>query len=580
MKKESFIIFAIALLTWLGCTALAKQDQNSTSSDVNASDKTDVVKIAPIAPPQTLMVPPMAYDDSSIILIWSKPSDYSNAASYNVYKNGALAGNTKNLFYEVSGLDANSSYSFTVKAAGNSGTESAASNTVTQSTAPAMKVFNVADYGALGDGTTLNTAAIQKAIDKCTKGGKVLIPSGTFLSGALFLKSNMTLQIDGTLLGSNDPADYPYTSLRFPYYASGNNYMGLVNAYYNYTDRTSAGQPYGTITNVRICGSGVINGCQGYSASSPHDVTVNTGSNTTLGFAEIDIHGVPNRGDMVTIKGVNQVYLGGWGGSLTMVYPAEHTIFVSYCNGVTVADVNCDTYDIANGDGIDLCTTDTAYIFNSKFDTGDDCINMNAGQGLEGKNPNVGGGVPDQNIRVFDCSTDRGHGGYVIGSFTAAWVQDSLVEDCFFKNTDTSNGIGIRMKTGARNGGGARRITCRDIRISGPSKQGIFLDSTYNQTDYGDAGPGQFSGNIFKNISVTATGASIFVNGWPGPTPPAKPHTNNTFYNITGNKAASLTYCTNSTFNYCTVVGSPAWNFGTGTSGLSGTNNTPQPTWP
>jgi hypothetical protein len=131
------------------------------------------------------------------------------------------------------------------------------------------------------------------------------------------------------------------------------------------------------------------------------------------------------------------------------------------------------------------------------------------------------------------------------------------------------------MKTGARNGGGGRRITCRDIRISGPSQQGIFLDSTYNQTDYSDAGPGQFSNNTFKNITVSSTGVSIFVNGWPGPTPPAQPHTNNTFYNITGNNAASLTYCTNSTFSYITVTAWSPYSYCSGN--INGGNNSPVP---
>ena len=353
----------------------------------------------------------------------------------------------------------------------------------------------------------------------------------------------MTLQIDGTILGSSSAADYTFNSGK---------YTALVNASNNY--------------NVRICGSGVINGCQGYSASNPHTIT---GSGiTTLGSNEANANGDSSRGNLVAVSSINNIYVGGWGGSLTLVYPAMHTITLGYCNGVTIADVNCDTFDIHNGDGINLGSSDTAYIFNSVFDTGDDCINMGAGIGQEGVDANV----PDQNIRVFDCSTDRGHGGYVIGSHTAAWVQDSLVEDCFFKNTDPSVGIGIRMKTSPYTGGGARRITCRDIRISGPSKQGIFLDSTYTFNGITHAGPGQFSGNTFKNITITSTGDSIYINGLSG-----TPHTNNTFINITGNKKANLTYCTNTTFNNCTVS---SWTFGTGTSGLSGTGNTPQPTWP
>ncbi|OHB55780.1 MAG: hypothetical protein A2173_05805, partial [Planctomycetes bacterium RBG_13_44_8b] len=512
------------------------------------SNQASATPTATPAAPQNLMVPPMAYDDTSLILIWSKPVDYSGVTDYNVYQDGSPLGlsgrfdtTRPKLYYIVTGLTANTAYNFTVKSVLSGGGESEASNVCSVTTANTPAVLYPESYGAVADGETKDTAAIQAAIDACPAGGKVHLQSGkTFLSGAIFVKSNMTLQIDGTLLGSDDPADYPYTSLRFPYYASGNNYMGLVNAYHNHNDPDSAGKPYGTITNVRICGSGVINGCYGYDASNPHTVT----SLTTLGDAEVDLHGDTSRGDLVTIKGIDNVYVGGWGGPLTLVYPAEHTIFISYCNGVTVSNVNCDTWDIHNGDGINLCTSDTAYIFNSYFDTGDDCINMNAGQAQ----PGVDEDVPVQNVRVFNCTTERGHGGYVIGSFTAAWVQDSLIEDCVFSTTD---GKGIRMKTGFNNGGGGRRITCRDIKITGVANEGIFLDSHYSATGYPNAGPGQFSGNIFKNININANGDSIFIYGLSG-----TPHTQNIFENITGNNRAYLRFCTDSTFVNVNV---PSW---------------------
>ena len=77
---------------------------------------------------------------------------------------------------------------------------------------PGARIYNVRDYGAKGDGTSLDTAAIQAAIDACAtdSGGTVLIPAGTFLTGTLELKSNVTLRIaaGGTLLGSGKGADY------------------------------------------------------------------------------------------------------------------------------------------------------------------------------------------------------------------------------------------------------------------------------------------------------------------------------------------------------------------------------------
>jgi exo-poly-alpha-galacturonosidase len=543
---------------WLECSLLIPEDCPGVSAATITNS------------PQNLMVPPMGWDDTQIILIWSKPDDYSKVTDYRVYQDGIALGlsgrfdtNKPKLYYIVTGLTANTTYNFTVKSVLSGGGESAASNTCTKTTTATPTVLNIANppYNASNDGITKNTAAIQQAINDCPDGGVVLVPAGGtgYLTGGIYLKSNMTLRVDGTLIGAcgSEATDYLQTSLRVPYYKGGNNFMGLVNAYNNYTDPASAGKPY-ILENIRICGSGTISG-------DIHDPGTGTHVHTHVGYNEAAIIGDDARiGDMITIKGVTNFYLGGWGsGTLTLQRPPEHTMFISYCNGVTVNAINVTTYDLHNGDGLNLATSDTAYIFNSTFDTGDDCINMNAGQGLMGVTENV----PCQNVRCFDCITLRGHGGFVIGSFTAAWVQDCVVEDLLINGTD----IGIRQKTGSNNGGGGRRNLFRDIRIINVPTWGVFLDSTYSADSYyGNGGAGQFSNNTYKNITVNSTSPSIYVNGLSG-----TPHNNNIFDHITGNNAASLNWCTNSTFSYITVT---AWSPYTNCSGnINGGNNSPVP---
>jgi len=103
MKNRSFITLSVlgvvALLIWIGCDPSQAQGKKPASSNSKVLNKGTSV-----APPQNLMIPPLAYDDSSITLIWSKPCDYSNVVSYNVYQEGSLVGNTKNLFYTAKEL--------------------------------------------------------------------------------------------------------------------------------------------------------------------------------------------------------------------------------------------------------------------------------------------------------------------------------------------------------------------------------------------------------------------------------------------------------------------------------------------
>ena len=79
--------------------------------------------------------------------------------------------------------------------------------------ATSTALFNVRDYGAIGDGKNLETAAINKAVEACAKagGGTVYLPPGKYLSGTIVLQSHVTLDLDAgaTILGSENPEDYP-----------------------------------------------------------------------------------------------------------------------------------------------------------------------------------------------------------------------------------------------------------------------------------------------------------------------------------------------------------------------------------
>ena len=77
--------------------------------------------------------------------------------------------------------------------------------------------YIITDYGAIGDGKTINTSFIQKAIDeaKVNEGSTVIIPEGVYLTGAIYLKQGVNLRIDGTLLGSLDLNDYTIGPTRF-----------------------------------------------------------------------------------------------------------------------------------------------------------------------------------------------------------------------------------------------------------------------------------------------------------------------------------------------------------------------------
>jgi exo-poly-alpha-galacturonosidase len=524
-----------------------------------------------------LIVPTLAYDDTSITLAWHKPSNYNNIIDYNIYMNGQLIGNANNnctskskslinKFYEdtsnisavnisthsykITGLSPDTSYSFTVKAVNTNGTELDESNEVIQSTTKLPQVFDVTHYGAIGDGKTIDTKAIQSAIDACTSGGQVLIPSGkTFKSGSLLLKGDITFKVDGTLLGSENPEDY---------LKNNNSRDKLANyslIYINGNDKEE---------NLKIIGTGTIDG-NGWKQTDPEKETgfpnsLKSSSKTVEengilaanqfkfckanGLSETDSYS--RRSNLISIKNMKNVYFGD---GLSFVNPSRHGISTTDCNNVVLNNAIVETFDCNNGDGIDF-NGNGLTVLNSVFDTGDDDINFNAGRGEDGEESSS----PVDNVWIFNNYFGRGHGAVVAGSYTAAWIQNILAEDNVLNGTAS----GLRCKSSARVGGGAKNIIFRDSALKnitdGEGKPFIFTSNYSDSNSEGSFKPAksfpQFKHIFISNCSVDKSkDSAILVAGLKDAY-----HEDIHFENISfkGTKPAKITYMKNSTFKNVT----------------------------
>jgi polygalacturonase len=510
--------------------------------------------------PTNLEVPPLAYDEDSIILTWEKPADATDARSpeivdYEVFQDGVSLGSTKanfaehyaylNAWYEqfydqtadydhyqvnltsfyVTGLAAETEYTFTVRAVYADGGTSGLSEPVTATTAPTPTVIDAADYGATyitsktGDnanyatkngGTTTeaqaataaaieaNTAAIQAAIDATPAGGKVVLKgSGDnaapwyYPSGSIFLHSNMTFEIEAgaVLLGSPIFDHYPRSLLVYPYSQDIRTY-GLINA---------VTWDLGTLENIRIVGEGAVDGNGWKNATSALqtvgalDPTADsagiadpTGNNWRLpsyyagSSSSVSANGIlagdaydKSRADATPNSASSQWYntrpnllvVRGVKGllyeGLTFYNPAFHGIVNYQSEDITSVGTQLMTYNANNGDGIEFGDSLNLHIFNNFYDTGDDAINFAAGQGTSVRNETDE--VASGQGRIFNNYVRNGHGGLIAaGSHTGGWIGELTAEDNLYNTNESGQAGVVRIKAGATTSGGVRDIIFRD----------------------------------------------------------------------------------------------------------------------
>jgi len=360
--------------------------------------------------------------------------------------------------------------------------------------------FVITDFGAVPGGTADCTEAIAKAIDACAKwgGGRVVIPAGEFLTGAIHLKSmvNLHLATNSVLKFSTNPAAYlPAVFTRFE-----------GTELYNFSPFIYAlGQQ-----NVAVTGDGTLDGQAddgnwfAWKLSSARKKLVKLATDNVpveqRQFGEAD-HLRPsfvefNRCRNVLIEGVRIRRSPMW---------ELHPVL---CTNVTVRGVDIVSHG-PNNDGCDPESCRDVLIEKCLFDTGDDCIAIKSGRNTDGRRV----GVPSANLIIRDCIMRDGHAGTAIGSEISGSCSNVFVENCEMSSPNLV--CALRLKSNAVRGGVLENIFMRNVNVGVVKDSVLQIDFLYEEGAKGDFKP-VARNVVMDNITVAHTPRVLNVRGFPG----------------------------------------------------------------
>ena len=350
---------------------------------------------------------------------------------------------------------------------------------------------NLKDFGAVGDGITLNTEAFAKAIDALVQkgGGKLVVPQGVWHTGPIVLKSHINLHLNAgaVILFAADETLYPLIDTSFE---------GLD------TRRCQSPLSANGATDIAITGKGVIDGNgqywrpvkkgkvtenhwkellaipgsqemkPGYWVPSAGYAKGEQGANMNVPNAKTDAewNAIKRfvRPVMVSLVKCKNVHLKG---VIFQNSPAWN-LHPLMCENVIVEDVLVRNPSFAqNGDALDLESCKNALIINSRFDAGDDGICIKSGKDADGRRR----GIPCENVFVKGCTVFAGHGGFVVGSEMSGGVKNILVDQCQFLGTD----VGLRFKSTRGRGGIVENIYIKNISMTDIKTDAITFNMYY-----------------------------------------------------------------------------------------------------
>ncbi|MGJ8693833.1 MAG: glycoside hydrolase family 28 protein [Thalassotalea sp.] len=350
------------------------------------------------------------------------------------------------------------------------------------------KTFSIKEYGAIDDGFFDCSMAINNAIKACNKagGGKVLVPAGSYKTGAIHLLSNVNLHIEeqATLSFLTDPKHFlPAVLTRW----EGLELMGYSPLIYAHQQE-----------NIAITGKGTLDGnadnqtwwpWKGAHKEAHWDMILGEDQKPARDKLMADAEaGVPVsdrdysegaflRPPFIQPYACNNVLIE----DITIKSSPFWLLNPVLCKHVSVKGVSFLSHG-PNSDGCDPESCDHVLIENCTFDTGDDCIAIKSGRNADGRRL----ATPCQNLVIANCNMREGHGGVVIGSEISGGVNNVFVEKCQMNSPELERAI--RIKTNSVRGGVIEHIRIRDITV-GVVKNAVVINYLYEEGDAGDFDP-------------------------------------------------------------------------------------------
>lgn len=354
----------------------------------------------------------------------------------------------------------------------------------------------IEQYGAQPDAVTLNTGAIQKAIDAMAAkgGGVVYVGVGQWLTGPLVLKSNVNLHITagGLLQFTRDFNQYPLVSSNFeglgavrcqsPISARGQVHIaitgkGIVDGAGDAWRMVKKDKLTASQWKTLVASGGVLDGKgqvwypseSSFKGSTTKDAGVLKPGKTLADFTDIKDYLRPNLLSLIACK---DVLLEG----VTFQNSPGWCLHPLLCERMILRDIYAkNPWYAQNGDGLDLESCKDVLIEKSSFDVGDDGICMKSGRDEQGRKR----GAPTQHVLIQYCTVYHAHGGFVIGSEMSGGVKNVGIRYCSFLGTD----IGLRFKTTRGRGGVVENIYISGINMNDIKGDAIRFDMYYAAQD-------------------------------------------------------------------------------------------------